>query len=139
MKIGRGRGIPRAGVVLGSSGAVTAVDIEFGGVIPRAFYTRTYISVGPRKTRRGGYTLAKGEIEEDTHRRNRGHRKRGIIATSKVRAAITIVNNSPGDMPLRSCSWFPELSRLSNWDNMVRIVNSLMGDMTAQPKSLSNK
>lgn len=93
MWIGRGIGISGSGMTLGSSGVVTAADQEPGTVILRAF-------------------LAKCEIEEDTDLRNRGHRKRGIIATSKVRAAITIANISPGDMSLLLCSWLSELSRL---------------------------
>ena len=78
----------------------------------------------------GRYTLKNGEIEEDTQRRNREHLKRGIMATSKVRAAITIANISPRDMPLLLCSWFSELSRLSNWGSMARKANSFVEDVT---------
>ena len=39
-KIGRDIGISRAVVVLGSSGVVTTVDIEFGEVMPNAFCTK---------------------------------------------------------------------------------------------------
>ena len=92
---------------------------------------RMYIWMGLGRTRRIRHTLKKCEIEEDTQQRNREHLKSGIMATSKVRAAITIANISPRDMPLLSCSWFSELSRLSNWDNMARIVNSLVKDVIA--------
>ena len=64
------------------------------------------------RARGGGHTLKSGEIEEDAQRWNREHRKRGIIATSKVRPAMTIANISPRDMTLLLCSWFSELSRL---------------------------
>ena len=87
--------------------------------------------MGLGRTKRGRYTLKKGEIEEDTQRRNREHLKRGIMATSKVRAAITIANISPRDMPLLLCSWFSELSRLSNWGSMARTANPLVEDVTA--------
>ena len=60
------------------------------------------------------------------------------MATSKVRAAITIANISPRDMPLLLCSWFSELSCLSNWGNMARIANSLVGDMTAWLSDVAN-
>jgi len=73
------------------------------------------------------YTLKNGEMEEDTQWRNREHRKRGPIATSKVSAAITIANISPEDMLLLSCSRSSELSRLSNWDNMPWIEIILWG------------
>ena len=69
--------------------------------------------------KRGGYTLIKVDIDEDTQQRNLEHQKRGIIATSKVRAAITIANTSPRDMSLLLCSLFPESSRLLNWSNMA--------------------
>ena len=68
MKIGRGIGIPRAWGVVGSSGVVTVVDIGFGGVMLKAFYTRMCMLVGLGRTRKGGYTLTKGEIEEETQR-----------------------------------------------------------------------
>ena len=86
----------------------------------------------------GRYTLKNGEIEEDTQRRNREHLKRGIMATSKVRAAITIANISPRDMSLLSCSWFPELPRLSTWYIIAWIVNSLVENTTAQHNSSAN-
>ena len=88
-----------------------------------------YVNRTGRCARRGGYTLTKGEIEEDTQRWNWEHRKRGIIATSKVRAAITIANVSPRDKSLLLCSWFSELPRLPSCDNAVWIANSLVGDM----------
>lgn len=69
------------------------------------------------------YTLRAGEME-DTQRRNRGYRKRGIIPTSNVRAAITIPNISLGGMLLLSCFWPSELSRLSNWGNTAWVVNA---------------
>ena len=87
--------------------------------------------MGLGRKRRGRYTLKKFEIEEDTQRRNREHLKRGIMATSKVRAAITIANISPRDMLLLLCSWFSELFRLSNWGSMARIANPLVEDVTA--------
>jgi len=67
-----------------------------------------YMWIGLERVRRGGYTLAKGEIEEDTQWRNREHRRSGIIATSKVREAITVANFSPGDMAFPSSSLFSE-------------------------------
>ena len=84
-----------------------------------------------RKGVEGWYTLTKGEIEEDTQKRNFEHRKRGIVATSKVRAAITIANIPPGDMSFLSPPWFSELSRLPNWCNLAWAANSLVEDMAA--------
>ena len=40
---------------------------------------------------------------EDTQWRNNRHRGRDIIATSKVRAAITILDMPPGDISSLSC------------------------------------
>ena len=88
--------------------------------------------------RKGGYTLTAGEIEEDTQRQNRGYRRRGIIPTSKVRAAITIANISPGDMSLMLRSGFSELSRSSNGDNTPWIANPLVEDRTDWYGSGSN-
>ena len=52
--------------------------------------------------------------------------------TSKVRAAITIANVSPGGMPLLARSRLSELSRLSNRDNMTWIESPLAEDSTLQ-------
>jgi len=99
---------------------------------------RMHMWTGLGRTRRGIHTLKKCEIVEDTQWRNREHRKRGIMATTKVRAAITTANISPRDMPLLLCSWFSELSCLSNWGNMARIANSLVADMTAWGGDVAN-
>jgi len=70
-------------------------------------------------------------IEEDTQRPNLEDRKRGIIATSKVRAAITIANIPPGDVSFLPSSLFSKVTRLSKLGNLSWIANSLVEDTTA--------
>jgi len=84
-----------------------------------------------RKGEEDWYTLRKGEIEEDTQRRNFEHQKRGIIETSKVRAGMIIANTPPRDITFLSHPWFSELSRLPNWGNLDRTANSFVEEMIA--------
>jgi len=101
--------------------AVTAVNTWFGGVprVPLQDLKIKNVYVDRfKKNEESWYTLTKGDIEEDTQQRNLKHRKRGTIATSKVRAAITIANTPPGDVSFLPSSLFSKVSRLSNLGNL---------------------